>query len=42
MKFKFGCSKSDSFGLGFSYCNYDNTFSVEFIRWFFYVEVWSK
>jgi hypothetical protein len=38
----FGAGKWDSWGFGVSYCHYDHTLSINFIRWFAFVEVYEK
>ena len=41
MKLKFGCGKWDSWGFGIAYCHYGRSISIEFIHWYFFVEVWT-
>jgi len=42
MSIKFGWGTWDSWGLGFFYCHYDRSLTIDFIHWYFSVEVWHK
>ena len=42
MSIKFDCGAWDSWGFGFSYYHRGRVFTVNFIHWYFSVEVWRK
>ena len=42
MKIQFGSGVMDRWGFGFYYCRYDNSFAVEFLRWYAYFEIWKN
>jgi hypothetical protein len=38
----FGSGVWDSWGLGFSYCHYSRSVSIEFLHWYVFIEYWNK
>ena len=42
MRIHFGSGTMDRWGFGIFYCRHDNSFSLEFLRWYAYFEVWRN
>jgi hypothetical protein len=41
LNINFGWGTWDSWGFGLNYCRYAKSVTIEFIHWYFYVEMWS-